>query len=78
VYNSTLDIAEEKEIDLSDVIEYINNYLEEKKLKFSNLKDTANISAIEELVGTLLEKSSHSRRGIAEVLGLNRESVRRV
>ncbi len=65
-----LNIGEEKEIDQSNVTDYINRYLSEKGLVIDNLKGTACKSIREELVRLLLEKSNLSRRGIAVILDL--------
>lgn len=72
-----LDIGEEKEIDQSNVTDYINRYLAEKGLRVENLRGIDCISVREELVKLLLVKSNLSRRGIAVALGLNREIVRK-
>jgi len=46
---------------------YIHLTIKKVKLTFSNIKDTANKLAIEELVRTLMKKSNLSRRSIAGV-----------
>ena len=72
-----LDIAEGKEIDQTNVEEYINKYLTEKGLEIGELRGPAGKGELEELIKLLLEKSTFSRRGIASILGLNREVVRK-
>jgi len=73
-----LDISEEKEINESNITDYIKRYLSEKGLEIDDLKCTPWKSVREELVRLLLEKSNLSRRGIAAALVLNREMVRKV
>ena len=72
------DISEEKEIDDSKVTDYVKSYLAEKGLGIDDLKCTAWKSVREDLVRCLVAKSNLSRRGIAVVLGLNREMVRQI
>ena len=72
-----IDISEEKEIGDSDVADYINRYLKEKGLSANDLKLSGCISARDELIQYLHEKSNLSLRGIAAILELNREMVRR-
>ena len=72
-----LDISEEKEIGDSNVADYINGYLKVKGLSTNDLKLSGFIPARNELIKLLYEKSNLSLRGIAEILELNREMVRR-
>jgi len=73
-----LDISEEKEIDESNVTDYIKRYLIQKGLMVDDLKCFEWKPVREELVRLLLDKSNLSRRGIAAALGLNREIVRKI
>ena len=72
-----LDVCEEKEIDQLNVTEYINRYLAEKGMGIDDLRNIANKSLREDLVKLLMEKSNLSLRGIATILGMNREMIRR-
>lgn len=72
-----LDVEDNKECDRNNITDYIHLFLEEKELEMGDLKDSANKMAREELIKLLLEKYHFSRRGIANILGLNREVVRR-
>ncbi|MFZ5754015.1 MAG: transposase [Bacillota bacterium] len=72
-----IDIGEEKEIDETNVNEYINKFLKEKGVELKGLSQVTNRKIREELIQLLLAKSNLSRRGIAAILELNREMVRR-
>ena len=72
-----LDVGEEKEIDQSNVHNYISRYLDERGLEVDDIKGMVYKSVREELIKLLMEKSNLSLREIATVLGLNREMVRR-
>jgi putative transposase len=72
-----LDISEEKKISDSNIADYINGYLKEKRLSKNDLKLSDSIPARDELIRHLHVKLNLSLRGIAVILGLNREMVRR-
>lgn len=73
-----LDVCEEKEIDQINVTEYINRYLAEKGMEINDLRNITNKSLKKDLVKLLTEKSNLSLRGIAAILGINREMVRKL
>ncbi|ATW26843.1 transposase [Candidatus Formimonas warabiya] len=73
-----LDIVEDKEINESNVADYIGRYLSEKGLNQEDLKSADFKSVREELIRFLLERSNLSGRRIASSLGLNRETVRKI
>ena len=73
-----IDLYEEKEIDQTNVKQYIREYLKMRNIEMEQLSDYANKHIREEIVKQLLEKSNLSRRGIACELGLGREIVRRI
>lgn len=73
-----IDIDEEMEFNERNVQEYINEYLIQKGIAFENLKEHINKGTAEELIKHLLRKSDISKRGIAKILGLGREMVRKV
>lgn len=72
-----LDIGEEKEIDESNVADYISRYLEQKGIGKAGIRSSENKALRDELIKLLLMKSNFSRRSIAVILGLNREIVRK-
>ncbi|MCX7920973.1 MAG: transposase [Clostridia bacterium] len=71
-----VDVGEEKELNEDNVRDYIESYLQEKKLSLRELSLPGNKEIREHLVKILADSSSLSKRGIANVLGLNREMVR--
>lgn len=73
-----IDIEENKRIDYYNVNEYISNFLEERNLCLSDLKKGENKSVVQELIQNLLCESNFSKRKIAEIIGLNREIVRKI
>jgi predicted XRE-type DNA-binding protein len=70
-------LIECKEINESNVYDYINEFINKKGIEASDLRSPAFKSEREEIIKLLLEKSSLSQRGIAVLLGLSREMVRR-
>ncbi|MHB8157253.1 MAG: transposase [Desulfocucumaceae bacterium] len=72
-----IDVPDDKEIDEDLVEYYIKTYLNERNISLIDLKNNSNQWMVRELVGLLLQKTTLSRRGIANVLGLNRETVRK-
>jgi REP element-mobilizing transposase RayT len=68
----------EPEINEENVGEYIDEYLKSRSLKKENLKKRENVEERENLVQQLLRKSNFSRRKIAILIGVNRETVRKV
>lgn len=59
-----------------EVIEYINNYLVKKNMSLEYLKRNEYKRERDILIKELMEKSYLSLRKIAEILELNRETVR--
>ncbi len=72
-----LDITEEKEICPENANEYINNYLKGSKLTIEDLKKPESRKIRDSVIIYLLKRSNLSRRSIAEILGINRETVRK-
>jgi putative transposase len=65
-------------LDEEEALEYIRSYLMEKNIGLDCLRQREYKQERDILVRNLNEKSRLSRRKIAEVLGLNRETVRRI
>ena len=72
------EMGEDKEINESNLDAFISEYLDNKNISRAELRNPDNRGVRDELIKVLLERSNLSRRGIAIVLGLNRELVRRV
>lgn len=72
-----LDIAEEKEISPENVNEYIENYLKDSTLTIKDLKKPESRKVRDSVIIYLLNGSNLSRRNIAEILGINRETERK-
>ena len=66
------------EIDEENVNEYINGYLKSKNLKKEDLKRREHNKQKEDLIQQLIKRSNLSKRKIAILIGVNRETVRRV
>ena len=66
------------EIDEENVNEYINGYLKSKNLKKEDLKRREHNKQKEDLIQQLKKRSNLSKRKIAILIGVNRETVRRV
>jgi len=66
------------EIDEENVNEYINEYLESRSLKKEKLKKRENVRERENLIEQLLRRSNLSKRKISILIGVNRETVRKV
>ena len=73
-----IEMGENKEINERSVDTFISAYLDNKNISLAELRNPSNKEVRYELIKVLLERSSLSRRGIAKVLGLNREHVMRV
>lgn len=73
-----IDVPDDKEIDEELVEVYIKIYLNERNISLIDLKKNSSKWMLRELVGLLLQKTTLSRRSIANVLGLNREAVRKI
>jgi DNA-binding transcriptional regulator YiaG len=65
-------------IDEENVNEYINGYLKSRNLKKEDLKRREQVKQKEELVQQLTKRSNLSKRKIAKLIGVNRETVRKV
>ncbi|PKL48769.1 MAG: transposase [Nitrospira bacterium HGW-Nitrospira-1] len=68
----------ESEIDEENVNEYINGYLKSRNLKKEELKKREHTKQKEDLIQQLKKRSNLSKRKIAILIGVNRETVRRV
>ena len=66
------------EIDEKDVNEYIKGYLKPRNLKKEDLKRREHAQQKEDLIRQLTKRSNLSKRKIAILIGVNRETVRRV
>ena len=66
------------EIDEENVNEYINGYLKSRNLKKEDLKRREHAKQKEELIQQLTKRSNLSKRKIAILIGVNRETVRKV
>lgn len=72
-----LDIADEKEINNSNAYQYIKKFLNNTALALEDLKKPENKKVRDLVILYLLNSSNLSRRRIAEILGINRETVRK-
>ncbi|NLA49053.1 MAG: hypothetical protein GX876_06270, partial [Bacteroidales bacterium] len=72
-----LDLADEKEVDATNVKRFIAEFVQKYKIEISQLKSAQNKKVREELIKLIIKKSDLSLRRIAEELGLNREMVRK-
>ena len=66
------------EIDEENVNEYINGYLKSRNLKKEDLKRREHAKQKEDLIQQLIKRSNLSKRKIAILIGVNRETVRKV
>jgi len=66
------------EIDEENVNEYINGYLKSRNLKKEDLKKREHTKQKEDLIQQLKKRSNLSKRKIAILIGVNRETVRKV
>ncbi len=66
------------EIDEENVNEYINEYLKSRNLKKEDLKRREHTKQKEDLIQQLKKRSNLSKRKIAILIGVNRETVRKV
>ncbi len=66
------------EIDEENGNEYINRYLKSRNLKKEDLKRRENAKQKEDLIQQLTKKSNLSKRKIAILIGVNRETVRKM
>ena len=67
----------EDKLDEEEVLEYINSYLVQKRILLEYLKQREYRRERDILVKKLNERSQLSLRKIAEILGINRETVRK-
>ena len=65
-------------IDEENVNEYIKRYLKSRNLKKEDLKRREHTQQKEDLIRQLTKRSNLSKRKIAILIGVNRETVRRV
>ena len=66
------------EINEENVNEYINGYLKSRNLKKEDLKRREHTKQKEDLIQRLKKRSNLSKRKIAILIGVNRETVRKV
>ncbi|MDD5014369.1 MAG: transposase [Atribacterota bacterium] len=66
------------EINEENVNEYINGYLKSRNLKKEDLKRREHTKQKEDLIQQLTKRSNLSKRKIAILIGVNRETVRKV
>ena len=66
------------EIDEENVNQYINGYLQSRNLKKEDLKRREHSTQKEDLIQQLTKRSNLSKRKIAILIGVNRETVRKV
>jgi len=66
------------EIDAKNVNEFINSYLKSRSLKKEDLKKREYTKQKEDLIQQLIKRLHLSKRKIALLIGLNRETVRKV
>ena len=66
------------EIDEENVNEYLNGYLKSRNLKKEDLKRREHTKQKEDLIQQLIKRSNLSKRKIAILIGVNRETVRKV
>ena len=66
------------EIDEENVNEYINGYLKSRNLKKEDLKKREHAKQKKDLIQQLTKRSNLSKRKIAILIGVNRETVRKV
>ena len=66
------------EIDEENVNEYIDGYLKSRNLKKEDLKRREHTKQKEDLIQQLKKRSNLSKRKIAVLIGVNRETVRKV
>jgi len=69
---------EDKKMDRDMVTDYINRYLEEIKLSLDFLKKRENEAQRARLIKELASVSGLSGRQISDIIGINRETVRKV
>ena len=75
---SLIDLTDEREVDEKTVMQIINTYLKGRDLSLESLKTSDNRQTTHELIRLLLEETNLSKRKIAQILGLNREYVRKL
>lgn len=71
-----LDLLEEKEIGSENIKEHIQKYLKANTLTIDDLKRPESRKVRDSMIIYLINGSNLSRRNIAEILGINRETVR--
>jgi putative transposase len=69
---------EEDMLDEEETVEYINSYLDNKNIPLMYLKQRECKRERDILVKELIGNSRLSLRKIAEILGINRETVRKI
>jgi len=73
-----LDMKEERNINLNNVYQFIDQFLQDNHLKKIDLNNKLYTEKRNNLIKKLTEISYLSKRNIAEITGINRETVRRV
>jgi Transposase and inactivated derivatives len=72
-----LEIITDKEIDNQNVYEYIDRFLKDAAMKLEDLKKPESKKIRDSIILYLMDNSNLSKRRIAEILGINRETVRK-
>jgi len=73
-----LDIKLEKQINKENLSEYLEKYLKNNHISKINLNDKRYYKQRNDLIKNIIVNSNLSKRAIAEAIGVNRETVRRV
>lgn len=72
-----LETADDKEIDSTNVYDFTNKFLKDSSLTLEDLKKPECKKIRDEIILYLMNNSNLSKRRIAEILGINRETVRK-
>lgn len=73
-----LDIELEKEINKENINQFIEKFLKNNQLKKIDLSNKLYVEQRNNLIKELIKRSNLSKRNISEIIGVNRETVRRV
>lgn len=71
-------MKEKRDINLNNVYQFIDQFLQDHHLKKIDLNNKLYTEKRNVLIKELMEKSNLSKRNIAVITGINRETVRRV
>jgi putative transposase len=73
-----LDMSIDKQINKENVNQHVEKYLKNNYISKINLKDKKYLKQRNDLIKNIIVNSDLSKRAIAEAIGINRETVRRV